>query len=229
MSWYKAGEKKLGQYFLTGIIVAGPLAITIFIASWFVNKVDGTVRSLIPEAYSPESYLPFQIPGYGLIVTFVALTSLGFLTATLLGRALISVWERFFERMPIVRSLYKMVKQLFETVFSKSGTSFRQVVLVPFPTPDMWSIAFVSSDPPKSFSAFMPDGEQEEYVSVFMPCTPNPTTGFFFYLPRRSIIEVPLSIEEAAKLIMSAGLIQPEAVLDSMSVPKKSPQITPTS
>jgi len=205
---------KLGQYFLTGVVVAGPLAVTVSIVSWFVNKVDTIVRSLIPEGYSPEAYLPFRLPGYGIIVTLLVLTTLGFLTATILGRTFISIWEKFFERMPIVRSLYKIIKQLFETAFSKSGTSFRQVVLVPFPSPDMWSIAFVSSEPPKSFSVFMPGGEEEDYVSVFMPCTPNPTTGFFFYVPRRSMILVPLSVEEAAKLIMSAGLVQPEEILN---------------
>jgi uncharacterized membrane protein len=209
---------KLGQYFLTGLIVAGPLAITLSIVTWIINKIDTIVRSLIPQAYSPEAYLPFQIPGYGIIVTLVVLTVLGFLTATLIGRAFVSLWERIVERMPIVRSIYKIVKQMFETAFSKSGTSFRQVVLVPFPTPEIWSIAFVSSEPPKSFSAFMPNGEEEDYVSVFMPCTPNPTTGFFFYVPRRSMIPVPISIEEAAKLIMSAGLVQPAEISKAESL-----------
>lgn len=198
---------RLKTYFFTGLVVAGPLAITAYIIWWLVTLVDGWVKPLIPLPYLPETYLPFAIPGFGLIVAFIGLTVLGFLTAGLLGRSLLNFGERILARMPVVRGLYKGVKQVFETIFSQSGTSFRKVGLVQFPAPGMWSIVFISAPPSDDMASHMPDAG--EYVSAFMPCTPNPTTGFFFFVPRRDLVEVPISVEDAAKLIMSAGLIQP--------------------
>jgi uncharacterized membrane protein len=115
--------------------------------------------------------------------------------------------EKILERMPIVRPVYRGLKQVFETLFSKSGSTFRTVGLVEFPAPGMWSLVFLSTPPGADIMAHLPT--QEEYVSVFMPCTPNPTTGFFFYVPRREVLELDISVEEAAKLIMTAGMIQP--------------------
>jgi uncharacterized membrane protein len=199
---------RLRNYFLTGLIIAGPLTLTAYITWSAVTLVDGWVKPFIPATYLPETYLPFAIPGYGLIIALFGLTLLGFLTANLVGRSLIEFGENILARMPVVRSLYRGIKQVFETIFSQSGTSFRTVGLVQFPAPGMWSIVFISAPPPADLSDPLP--QVGEYVSVFLPCTPNPTTGFFFYLPRREVIEVPLTVEEGAKLIMSAGLIQPE-------------------
>jgi uncharacterized membrane protein len=172
-----------------------------------VTWVDDLVRPFIPVAYRPETYLPGKIPGFGLIIAFVALTTLGFLTANLVGRTLVELGEKLLERMPIVRPLYRGLKQVFETLFSKSGSTFRTVGLVEFPSPGMWSLVFLSSPPSADINAVLPGGE--EHVSVFMPCTPNPTTGFFFYVPRREVIELDIPVEAAAKLIMTAGMIQP--------------------
>jgi uncharacterized membrane protein len=145
----------------------------------------------------------------GLIIVFVALTLLGFLTANLVGRTLVQAGERILERLPIVRPLYRGLKQVFETLFSKTGSTFRKVGLVEFPAPGMWSLVFISSPPGSDITARLPT--QEEHVSVFMPCTPNPTTGFFFYLPRREVIELDITVEAAMTLIMSAGMAQPGA------------------
>ena len=165
------------------------------------------MRPFIPPAFRPENYLPIKIPGFGLIIAFVALTLLGFLTANLVGRTLVEFGERILGRMPIVRPLYRGLKQVFETLFAKSGSTFRTVALVEFPAPGMWSLVFLSTPPGADIAVSLP-GEQE-YVSVFMPCTPNPTTGFFFYVPRRDVIELEIPVESAAKLIMTAGMIQP--------------------
>lgn len=199
---------RLRNYFLTGVVVAGPLAITAYLVSWVVNLVDGWVKPLVPPTYLPDTYLPFAIPGFGLIVALIGLTLLGFLTANLVGRSLLNFGETILDRMPVVRGLYKGVKQVFETIFSQSGTSFRKVGLVQFPSAGMWSIVFLSTPPSQELSGRLPAAG--DYVSAFMPCTPNPTTGFFFYVPRRDVIEVSLTVDEAAKLIMSAGLIQPD-------------------
>jgi len=198
---------RLRTYFLTGLIVAGPLAITVYLTWSFVTWVDDLVRPFIPLAYRPETYLPWRVPGTGLVVAFFAITLLGFLTANLVGRTLVEAGETLLDRMPLVRSIYKGLKQVFETLFSESGSSFRKVGLVEFPAPGMWSLVFLSQPPGGEITVRLP--LQDEYVSAFMPCTPNPTTGFFFYVPRREVIELDIPVEAAAKLIMTAGLIQP--------------------
>src|SRR5437764_374057 len=198
---------RIRTYFLTGLVVAGPVAITIYLIWSFVTWVDGLVRPFIPVPYWPETYLPVKIPGFGLIIAFLALTALGFFTANLVGRTLVEFGERLLGRMPIVRPIYRGLKQVFETLFSKSGSTFRTVGLVEFPAPGMWSLVFLSTPPGSDITAHLPS--QEEHASVFMPCTPNPTTGFFFYVPRREVIELDIPVEEAAKLIMTAGMIQP--------------------
>ncbi|HLH88540.1 MAG TPA: DUF502 domain-containing protein [Xanthobacteraceae bacterium] len=198
---------RLRTYFLTGLVVAGPLAITVYLTWSFVTWVDDLVRPFIPVAYRPETYLPWRVPGTGLVVAFFAITMLGFLTANLVGRTLVEAGETLLDRMPLVRSIYKGLKQVFETLFSESGSSFRKVGLVEFPAPGMWSLVFLSQPPGGEITVRLP--LQDEYVSAFMPCTPNPTTGFFFYVPRREVIELDIPVEAAAKLIMTAGLIQP--------------------
>ncbi len=205
----RSAGHRLRAYFLTGIVVAGPLAVTASVMWWAINLVDGWVKPLIPASYLPETYLNFQIPGFGLVVALFGLTMLGFLTANLVGRSLIDFGETLLGRMPLVRGLYKSLKQIFETVFSQSGTSFRTVGLVQFPAPGMWSLVFLSTPPQGELSNRLPG--PAEHVAVFLPCTPNPTTGFFFYLPRKDVIELTISVDEGAKLIMSAGLIQPES------------------
>ncbi|GAB1716294.1 MAG: protein of unknown function DUF502 [Nitrobacter sp.] len=197
------------NYFLTGLIVAGPVAITLYLTWWFVNWVDNLVRPFVPIAYRPETYLPFGVPGSGLIVAVFALTMLGFLTANLIGRTLVDFGEKILGRMPVVRAIYRGLKQVFETLFSGSGSSLRKVGLVEFPSPGMWSIVLISQVPSANVAARLPG--QEEHISVFLPCAPNPTTGFFFYVPKSKVVEVDMSTEEAATLIMSAGVVQPNS------------------
>jgi uncharacterized membrane protein len=198
---------RIRTYFLTGLIVAGPIAITVWLIWSFVTWVDDLVRPFIPIAYRPETYLPIKVPGFGLIIAFTALTVLGFLTANLVGRTLFELGETFLERVPIVRPIYRGLKQVFETLFSKSGSTFRTVGLVEFPAPGMWSLVFLSTPPGADITTLLPS--DQEYVSAFMPCTPNPTTGFFFYVLKRDVIELDISVEDSAKLLMSAGMIQP--------------------
>jgi uncharacterized membrane protein len=132
---------------------------------------------------------------------------LGFLTANLIGRTLVDLGERLLGRIPAVRAIYRGLKQVFETLFSGTGSSFRRVGLVEFPSPGMWSIVLISQPPSTEVSSHLPG--TEEHVSVFLPCSPNPTTGFFFYVPKSKIVEVEMSAEDAATLIMSAGVVQP--------------------
>src|SRR5246127_1072767 len=203
---------RLRNYFLTGLVVAGPVAITFWLTWWFVTWVDGLVRPFVPIAYRPETYLPFGLPGSGLIVAVVALTLLGFLTANLIGRSLVDLGERFLGRIPAVRAIYRAMKQVFETLFSGQGSSLRRVGLVEFPSPGMWSIVLISQPPSGDVASSLPG--EEDHISVFMPCSPNPTTGFFFYVPKSKIIEVDMSTEDAATLIMSCGVVQPGSTND---------------
>jgi uncharacterized membrane protein len=196
------------NYFLTGLVVAGPVLVTAWLTWSFINWVDSLVRPFIPPTYRPETYLPWPIPGTGLIIAIVVLTTLGFLTANLVGRKLVELGEGLLNRMPIVRPVYKTMKQIFETLFSKTGSSFRQVALVEFPAPGMWSLVFLSQPPSGDLAEKLPQGE---HVSAFMPCTPNPTTGFFFYVLRKDLVVLDISVENAMTLLISAGMVQPEA------------------
>ncbi|RDV01145.1 DUF502 domain-containing protein [Undibacter mobilis] len=199
---------RLRNYFLTGLVVAGPLFITVYLTWSFITWVDNWVRPFIPPTYRPETYLPWPIPGTGLVIAIVALTLLGFLAANLVGRTLVELGEGILNRMPIVRPVYKTMKQIFETLFSKSGSSFRKVALVEFPAPGMWSIVFISQPPAQPIAERLPETDN---VSVFLPCTPNPTTGFFFFVPRNKLIELDIGVETGMTLIMSAGMVQPGA------------------
>jgi uncharacterized membrane protein len=146
------------------------------------------------------------IPGTGLIIALVTLTLFGFLTANFVGRKLVEIGENILTRMPVVRPIYNSLKQIFQTLFGKGGSSFRRVGLVEFPSPGMWSLVFLSNPASPEIATRLPD---TEHIAAFMPCTPNPTTGFFFYVARRDIIDLDITVEAAMTLLMSAGMVQP--------------------
>ncbi len=199
---------RIRNYFLTGFVVAGPVAVTAWLIWWFVTWVDNLVRPLIPQGYRPETYLPINVPGFGLIIVFIVLTLLGFLTANFVGSRLVSLGDDLLGHMPVVRPIYRTIKQIFQTLFSSSDASFRQVGLVEFPAPGMWSVVFLTQPPSPEVAARLPQGE---HVSAFLPCTPNPTTGFFFYVRRDEVIDLDITVEQAMTLLISAGIIQPGA------------------
>jgi uncharacterized membrane protein len=152
--------------------------------------------------------LPVNIPGFGLIIVFVVLTLLGFLTANFVGNRLVNLGDDLLGHMPVVRPIYRTIKQIFQTLFSSSDSSFRHVGLVEFPAPGMWSVVFLTQPPSAEIAARLP---QSEHVSAFLPCTPNPTTGFFFYVRRDEVIDLDITVEQAMTLLISAGIIQPGA------------------
>jgi uncharacterized membrane protein len=201
-----SARARLRNYFLTGLIVGGPLAITLYITWWFIKLVDAWVKPFVPRAYLPESYLPFTIPGFGLIVALTALTLLGFLTANLVGRSFINLGETALDRMPVIRGIYRGVKQIFETVFKQDGNSFRQVGLIEWPGEGLWSLCFITEPAQGALASALPG---EEHLCVFVPCTPNLTTGYLVIMERSRVKEVDLTTDEAFKLLMSMGIIQP--------------------
>jgi len=207
---------RLRNYFFTGLVVAAPIGLTVYITTWFVDLVDTWFVPLIPAPYQPDRYLPFEIPGLGLLIAFVLLTLLGALTANIFGRAILSFAEGLVDRMPVVRSIYGAIKQIFETVVSQSTTSFRDVGVIEYPRKGIYTIVFVTSQTPSQIG----DHVGRDLISVFLPTTPNPTSGFLLYVPREDVTILDMSIEEGAKLIISAGLVEP---------PKKNGKdVTPT-
>lgn len=198
---------RIRNYFLTGIVIAGPLAITAYITIWFVTSIDNIIKPLFPQAYLPDTYFNVSLPGLGIVVALVGLTLLGFFTANLFGRYLVGWSEMLLARMPVVSGLYKSVKQIFETVFSHSGQSFRKVGMIEYPCPGMYSLVFISAPPSGRVQDTIPT--KEETIGVFLPCTPNPTTGFFIYVPKSKVTEIDIPVDEAMKLIVSVGVIQP--------------------
>ncbi len=197
---------RLRGYFLTGLIIVGPVAITIYVVWWFINLVDGWVKPLIPQSYLPDNFLPFNVPGVGLIVGIFALMVVGALTANLFGRTIVAYGEMMLDRMPVVRGVYRLLKQIFTTVFSKSGTGFKRVGLIEFPRRGLYAVVFVSGDPPAEVKDKLGNGE---LLTVFMPNAPNPTTGFVMFMPAKDVIVLDMAIDDAAKLVLSAGLVAP--------------------
>jgi len=198
----------LRNSFLTGIAVVTPVAVTGWLIWTFVNFVDSTIKPLIPARYNPESYLPFAIPGMGLIIAILGLTLLGALAANIFGRTLLGFGEKIVNTVPLVRNIYGGLKQIVDTVFAGQQQSFKEVVLVEYPMKGSFAVAFVSSYARGEIRNHV--GQGEEVIGVFVPTTPNPTSGFLLFVPRSKTIELDLTVEEAAKLIISFGLVTPE-------------------
>jgi uncharacterized membrane protein len=224
-----AGMTRLRNYFLTGVIVCAPLAITAYIAWSFVHWVDSWVKPYIPSSYNPDNYLPFAVPGFGLLVALFLITMIGFLTANIIGRSIVRFGEGVLGRMPLVRGVYRTIKQLFETVLSNKSDMFRTVGLVEYPRKGVWSLVFVAGEKETEINARL-DRPGDPLIGVFMPCTPNPTTGFLMYVHRSEIVMLDMTIEDGAKLIVSAGLVAPEykrKVVTADGVPMEVPLSNP--
>jgi uncharacterized membrane protein len=199
---------RLRNYFLTGIVVAAPVGITIYLTWAFVHWVDNRVKPLIPAIYNPDNYLPFSVPGVGLLFAILMLTLLGFLTASLVGRSVVGFGESLLDRMPVVRNLYRGLKQIFQTALSQSSRSFQQVGLIEYPRKGVWRVGFIATQAKGEVPERLAD---EDLMALFVPNTPNVTAGFLVYVPRRDVVILDMTVEEAAKMIISAGLVAPES------------------
>jgi len=197
---------KIRSWFLTGIIVMTPLILTIYVAWAFITFVDNLVVPLVPFDYRPSNYLPFSIPGLGLIIVFIFTTFVGLLATGLFGRTLIRIWENILNRMPVVRSVYSAIKQILETVMATQSDAFRQAVLVQYPRKDIWAIGFVTG----STKGEVGKRVDKKMVNVFMPTTPNPTSGFLLFFPEEDLIFLNMSVEDALKLVVSGGMVVPK-------------------
>jgi uncharacterized membrane protein len=199
---------RLRTYFLTGLILVAPLAMTIYFVRSMIGWVDGWIKPYLPSSVNPDNYLPFAIPGIGLIIALFLITMIGFLTANFVGRKIVQYGERFLARMPVVRSIYSSLKQIFETVFSDKSQSFKSVAIIEYPRKGVWALAFVAGDTQGEVrEKLLP--EAGETVAVFMATTPNPTGGFVMFFPRKDLKILKMSVEDCLKLVISTGLVWP--------------------
>lgn len=203
---------RLRTYFLAGILVTAPIGITVYLTWIFLRFINGRVTALIPEQYNPFTYLPFSNPVVelvnailSLILVFIAFVLIGWFARNFLGRMIVQISEYIVHRMPVVNKIYKAIKQIFETIMATQSQAFREVVMLEYPRKGVWSLGFVTG---------ITEGEvqrttDQETMSVFVPTTPNPTSGYLLFVPRKELFFMDMTVEEAAKLIVSAGIIVP--------------------
>ena len=208
---------RLRSSFLTGIVVILPVALTIWLLWSLLGWVDGFVLPLVPERFQPEQYIGINLRGVGIIFFLVFTILIGWIAKGLIGRSLIRYGENVVDRMPFVRSIYSGAKQIAETVFAQSERSFEEACLVQYPRKGIWAIGFVSTEARGEVAQRAETGSQ--LLSVFVPTTPNPTSGFLLFFPEEDVIKLDMSIEDAAKLVISAGLVYPNGI-DPRKLPK---------
>jgi uncharacterized membrane protein len=194
------------KYFITGLLIWVPLAITVWVLHLIVSTMDQSLL-LLPAALRPENLFGFRVPGMGVILTLLVVVLTGLLTANIIGQRLLLFWEGVLSRIPIVKSIYYSVKQVSDTLFSSSGVAFRKALLVQYPRQGIWTIAFLTGQPGGEAARHLGG----EFVSVYVPTTPNPTSGFFLMVPRADVIELDMSVDEALKYIISMGVVGPAA------------------
>ena len=194
------------RYLIAGLLVWVPLGITIWVITFLVSTLDQTLL-LVPTPLRPEALVGFHIPGLGVLLSFLILLATGVVAANFFGQRLIRLWESALGRIPVVKSIYSSVKQVSDTVLSDQGTAFRKALLVEFPRPGCWTIAFMTGVPADAVVDHLPG----DHVSVYVPTTPNPTGGYFVMLPRSSVRELDMSVDEALKYIISMGVVAPRA------------------
>jgi len=204
----------LRRYLMAGLLVWVPLGVTLLIVAFLVDLMDQTLR-LLPESIQPENILGFRIPGLGAVLTAVIVFVTGMIVTNLFGMQLFSIGERILQRIPLVRSIYASVKQVTESMFS-SGKSFRKVVLVEYPRKGMWSLAFQTGTGAEEVR----DKTGRDVTNVFIPTTPNPTSGFFLMVPREDVIELDMRVDDGLKMLLSVGVVVPEPKKDRVTDPR---------
>lgn len=193
---------RLRAYFFAGILVTAPISITFYLAWQFIKFMDNQVWPFIPPELNPQNW---GFPGFGLIVVVVGLTLIGMLTAGFVGRILVKVYDLLLERMPVLSGIYSAVKQIFETMLAQKANAFREVALIEYPRPGIWTMAFITGASRGEIATIF----DEDMVNVFVPTTPNPTSGFLLFLPRKDVRVLDMSVEEGLKMVISTGILVP--------------------
>ncbi|MCL2523178.1 MAG: DUF502 domain-containing protein [Betaproteobacteria bacterium] len=192
------------RYFITGLLIWVPLVITVWVLSLIVDTLDQSLR-LLPEVLQPKNLLGFSLPGIGALLTLAMILLTGFLATNFIGQKLVVWWDKLLLRIPVVNSVYKAVKQVSDTLFAPNGNAFRKALLIQYPRPGAWTIAFLTGVPGGDICNHLVG----DYVSVYVPTTPVPTSGFFLMLPRQDVVELDMSVDEALKYIISMGVVAP--------------------
>lgn len=196
---------KLRGYFIAGILITAPISITIYLGWAFVTYVDSKVTPLFPVKYNPENYLPFGVPGLGVVVLVVCLILIGAFTAGFMGRFFQRSWEGVMDKVPVLRGVYKALKQILETVLAQQSNAFREAVLVEYPRRGMWVIAFITGKTQGEVQSLT----EKEVINLFVPTTPNPTSGFLIFVPKEDMVSLSMSVEDALKMVISGGIVTP--------------------
>lgn len=213
--------RRLRTDFLAGVLVTAPIGITFYLAWIVIHWIDDQVTPMIPEKYNPETYLPFSIPGLGLVVVFVVLTAVGALAAGMLGRWAVGLFESILARMPVIRSLYGAIKQIIETILKQQSDAFRQVVLFEYPRRGSWALGFITG----TTLGEVQNLTEDEVVNVFLPTTPNPTSGYLLFIPKKELVILSMTVEEGIKMVVSGGIVTPNdrRPADVQAIPKVAP------
>ena len=209
----------LRRYLITGLILWVPLGITIWVLTLIVSTLDQTLL-LIPHQYRPETLLGFTIPGLGVVLTFIILLVTGMLTRNFVGQRLLEGWDSILRRIPFVKSIYSGVKQVSDTLLSDNGQAFRKALLIEFPAPGSYTIAFMTGTPTGEVLRRLPG----DHVSVYVPTTPNPTSGYFLLVPKAKVQELDMSVDEALKYIVSMGVVGPAHRVEPEAYGARAPQ-----
>jgi len=193
------------KYIITGLLIWIPIVITLWVLKLIVDALDQTLL-LLPREFQTENWLGLHVPGMGAVMTLVIVFITGLLATNLIGARLVQLWHQVLNRIPVVRSIYSSVKQISDTLFSSGGQAFRKALLVQWPQPGMWTVAFLTGRPGGDVVRGLPAGD---YVSVYVPTTPNPTGGYFVVVARKDVIELDMTVDEALKYIISMGVVPP--------------------
>ena len=199
--------KALKKYLITGVLVWLPIAVTIWAMSYIISAADRLIN-LLPESWQPQHFWGFNIPGLGIVAATVVLFVTGVFAANVLGRRILGAWDSLLGRIPVVKSIYSSVKKVSESLLSDSSRSFKTRVLVPFPQPGIWTIAFVSGHIPAKLKGSLP--QDDNYISVYVPTTPNPTGGYYIMVKKSDVRELDMSVDQALKYVISLGMVMPD-------------------
>ncbi|MDR0565025.1 MAG: DUF502 domain-containing protein [Azoarcus sp.] len=202
------------KYFITGLLIWVPLSITFSVLSWIITTLDNLVVPWLPTHLQPQTIIGFNIPGLGVVLCAFILLATGVIGANVFGQRIVRVWESLLTRIPVVKSLYSSIKQVSDTLFSDNGKAFSKALLVQYPREGAWTIAFLTGAPGNDITQRLGG----DYVSVYVPTTPNPTSGFFLMLPQADVIELDMSVDEALKYIISMGVVAPPSRMPETSI-----------
>lgn len=202
------------KYFITGLLIWIPLSITFMVLAWIVNTLD-RILLWMPDGWQPKALVGLDIPGAGVAITLLIILATGLVGANVLGQRVVRLWEGILSRIPVVKSIYYSVKQVSDTLFSSSSHAFRKALLVQYPRSGAWTIAFLTGKPGGDAARHL----SGDYISVYVPTTPNPTSGFFLMVPREDVIELEMSVDEALKYIISMGVVSPVKRVPAAAAP----------